>query len=842
MSDPRGVICACRHVNWVPANAKGPVRCGKCKRELTGAAGGSYKSLATGQPIKLGRLISEGAEGKVYKADRPARTAFKLWLKPAAHAPNEARDRLDKLRVMIANPPEDRTRSQNHVTLAWPTELVADRSGAVVGFLMPLIDPGMVEIHSIYNTLDRAQHAPGFTYGHLLHVALNMAICVDDIHSVGHVVGDLQHRNLLVHPAGPKASLVSVVDCDSMQIVDAKTGRTFRCPVGLPEYMAPELQRKLGAGERTFETDRFALAVLVYQLLMAGFHPLSGRWHGAGEPTVAERIALTTYAHGGARELTPPVHGLPIDVLPSRLRSLFGQCFVDGATRPKARPTAAQWCEALTEAEGHLTTCKVNGLHEYSSHLKACPWCARTRAGKPELFGGRSASRTAHKSAPRQTPRPTRAVPPPTPPPTKTKTKTTGPTPTAPPTGRSRAFDRRLPWALATAAAAPAVAYPLAYGSVVPALACLLFIGGGVTRAVKRLPRSGATNLVALPFRLLSPIVRVLWDAAATVVGAAFFAVPTLVVAAGAIAGSAYAAALLGSAPVTPDAYLGHVVSMAPRFVVSVPALFLIRRYLARADKGKTSLLTIRLLAPLKRPGGPSLGKISLVCAGVVTFFAVLMAPHTWYPYRTFREASNHHPVVRAADVMTRALQIDYALYRATGGRGSPAVEGEMLAATSVRKAPRAGAAPVGALSAGQRVTIVCTTVGDAVEGPKAGNATLWDRLVWPDGFMPDSAFGNGTTRRAAPECGTRFAGPFQAKAADEGVFVRSNPSAKADQTGGFGANEPITIRCAERGEKITGATGTTDIWNYTDEYPRYGYTSDAYVVSPPDTPVAPRC
>ena len=73
-----------------------------------------------------------------------------------------------------------------------------------------------------------------------------------------------------------------LVDADSYHYVTEE--KVYRCEVGLADYMAPEIQKKLGNGRTlrnaplptyTKQTDLFALAVHVFCLLMNGCHPFA---------------------------------------------------------------------------------------------------------------------------------------------------------------------------------------------------------------------------------------------------------------------------------------------------------------------------------------------------------------------------------------------------------------------------------------------------------------------------------------------------------------------------------------------------------------------------------------
>ncbi len=154
------------------------------------------------------------------------------------------------------------------------------------------------------------------------------------------------------------------------------TGRAFLCALGRPEFTAPELA---GVDLRTHthrrSPDLFALAVHIHQLLMAGNHPfLRGTWTGVGEQPSALRLAETADWAGGpqSRLQTHPL-APPISFLPSEIQELLVRAFTEGARNPDARPTAAEWREALNAI---LVVDCSRGRHQVPNGCRKCPWCA----------------------------------------------------------------------------------------------------------------------------------------------------------------------------------------------------------------------------------------------------------------------------------------------------------------------------------------------------------------------------------------------------------------------------------------------------------------------------------
>ncbi|HZW03747.1 MAG TPA: hypothetical protein VFF68_07465 [Anaerolineaceae bacterium] len=375
-----------------------------------------------GRAVGLGNVIGQGGEAAVYRIKKQPERVAKLYLRgPRPHYG-------DKLRWMIANPPE-RKNAGSHEALAWPAELLYDRSRQLVGFTMPRIG-GAVPLIEVMNPRLRARTLPQFDLRYLHRVARNLAACLRVLHQAGYVAGDLNESNVLVTPS----ALVSLIDTDSFQVRELRGDQevVHACPVGKLEYTPPELQgRALSATVRLPEQDAFGLAVLVFQLLMQGNHPFRAQWTGSGEPPPLEdRIAAGAFPFmaNPPRLVRPPKHGPVFTYLHPWVAELMFRCFVDGHQDPARRPDPAQWERALVHAEENLAACPRG--HYYSNHLPACPFCppaSRRTASAPRptrretagqaprpAWGAEARSAARQPRPPQPTPRP---VPPASPPP-----------------------------------------------------------------------------------------------------------------------------------------------------------------------------------------------------------------------------------------------------------------------------------------------------------------------------------------------------------------------------------------------------------------------------------------
>jgi DNA-binding helix-hairpin-helix protein with protein kinase domain len=350
--------------------------------------------------INLSVSLGRGGEACIYAVPSSGDLVAKVYHKPTGlHA--------QKLRAMLANPPENPTASLGHISIAWPVDLLraTDEDHQIIGFLMPRIH-GMRPIIDFYNPRTRREHCPLFNYQYLLRTARNLAAAFAALHNSGYCVGDVNESNILVSDT----ALVTLVDTDSFQVHDPEQNVFYRCPVGKPEFTPPELQNKIFAQhDREITHDLFGLAVLIFQLLMEGTHPFSGIFQGSSEPPTYEaRIASGHFTYSQKRQV--PYRPTPIapawEVLHPKLQELFLRCFEDGHDDPQVRPTAQTWLSVLAEAEDSLITCTTNPQHRYNHHLDSCPWCERTlRLGGRDPFPSPRAVENREHLRPRVVPK-----------------------------------------------------------------------------------------------------------------------------------------------------------------------------------------------------------------------------------------------------------------------------------------------------------------------------------------------------------------------------------------------------------------------------------------------------
>ena len=305
---------------------------------------------------RLGTLLAEGGEGRVYRLQGREDVLAKLYSEPGI-------GREVKLEHLI----EIGNKRLLHVA-AWPLSRLRDSRDETVGFVMESLE-GWQPLHASYQVKSRLDQNPYRTWRHLVRIARNLAACVHHVHDAGLIVGDLNESNVLVS----HESMVKLIDVDSFQCETADT--LFTCHVAKPELLAPELHGKSLEGLRRSEShDDFALAVLIFQTLMFGRHPFAGRPELAGDISLEEAIQKGWYPFTERRNppIAPP-KGLEIDWVSSEIRDLFEQAFDPDSPD---RPSAHAWFVALKTLEASLAQCSENQSHAFWHGLDTCPWCA----------------------------------------------------------------------------------------------------------------------------------------------------------------------------------------------------------------------------------------------------------------------------------------------------------------------------------------------------------------------------------------------------------------------------------------------------------------------------------
>ena len=237
-----------------------------------------------------------------------------------------------------------------------------------------------------------------------LHVCLKIARGIRRIHAAGLAHSDLSYNNVLIDPLTGSAC---IIDDDSLVV----PGKFPPEVVGTPGFIAPEVlatkSLKVGDPQKNLPkitTDRHALAVLIYTFLL-NRHPLDGGkvWdvddpgrdddlrYGAKaifieHPTDAtNRVKPDQLAKSQLPQGDPAK--FPYTLCGPYLKKLFDRAFIDGLHNPAARPSAAEWEDALIKTCDLVQPCQNPNCeaHWYvfdNTTKPKCPFCGTEYKGQ----------------------------------------------------------------------------------------------------------------------------------------------------------------------------------------------------------------------------------------------------------------------------------------------------------------------------------------------------------------------------------------------------------------------------------------------------------------------------
>ena len=342
----------------------------------------------TGQIYLAGKQLASGGEGIIFEIEGNRSQVIKIFKEGKRDGGRE-----EKLREMVqAHLSEE---AQEEIT--WPQDIVYNKEG-FVGYVMPKIEK-CESLASVYNS-----GANGYyDLRYRLLVAVNLCYAIQTVHEMGQVCGDLNPQNISVNldTNDKDAFHVTLMDADSYHFTSGD--KTYRCEVGLGDYIAPEIQNRMSKEVTlktmalptyTKETDLFALAVHIFSLLMNGCHPFAcAKASGNGQdetlrqmsshyvrdsvatPQPIENIRNGYFPFYEKREgIVTPIYAPEFEALPEGLRELFIATFVYGYSDPKKRATTEEWIAALYEAKSNIVSCGKG--HYYFDNAAQCPMCS----------------------------------------------------------------------------------------------------------------------------------------------------------------------------------------------------------------------------------------------------------------------------------------------------------------------------------------------------------------------------------------------------------------------------------------------------------------------------------
>ena len=236
-----------------------------------------------------------------------------------------------------------------------------------------------------------------------VHMCLKIARAVRRLHAAGLAHSDLSYKNVLVDPISGNAC---IIDADELVV----PGKYDAGVLGTPDFIAPEVMAtrefKLGDPNKklpSINTDRHALAVLIYMYLL-NRHPLRGGKVWDIDPakdeamSMGEKALFIEHPTDKTNRVKPqeldksqlpqgdPTK-LPYTICGPYLKKSFDRAFIDGLHNPLARPSAAEWEDALVKTCDLVQPCQNPKCeaHWYvfdNTTKPKCPFCGQEYKGQ----------------------------------------------------------------------------------------------------------------------------------------------------------------------------------------------------------------------------------------------------------------------------------------------------------------------------------------------------------------------------------------------------------------------------------------------------------------------------
>ncbi len=248
------------------------------RSEIAGT--GSKVYTLSGREYTLGKMIgSPGGEGTVYEiTDLPGRVA-KIY--NAQHCTTRTRE---KIRLMVKA-------RLNHNGIRFPLDILNTQRGEFTGFVMEKAEG--CTLGTLFGPQSEFEKDfPGWKKIDIVRLCISILKRIKYLHEHSVLMGDINPNNIMfVSP-----DEVYFIDTDSYQYGG------FPCRVGTEEYVAPELQGvDLGTVMRTMGNENFAVATLMFMILMQGKQPYAHQ----GSTQSAADIRKGIFPYGAGERAVP---------------------------------------------------------------------------------------------------------------------------------------------------------------------------------------------------------------------------------------------------------------------------------------------------------------------------------------------------------------------------------------------------------------------------------------------------------------------------------------------------------------------------------------------------------
>lgn len=292
---------------------------------------GEQVNAESGQGIRtlvLGEVLGEGGEGKVFAVQGDDAHVVKIF-----HEDHRTRHRSEKVRLLVSH-------ELASPGICFPTSVITNGSGEFVGYAMPRASGKELQA-TIMRPARFKKTYPDWRKADLVDVCVSFLERVARLHSLNILLGDINPKNVMV----TEHKDVWIIDADSWQL------EGYPCPVGTPMFSAPTITGEYADQLRTMEEELFAVATMLFMILITGQFPYSRKGADSGDPATLIKQGLFAFQYKEYSNRDQPDGNWRFmwSHLPFRVKREFWTTFHRDGNRYNHRPTAAEWLEVFRE-------------------------------------------------------------------------------------------------------------------------------------------------------------------------------------------------------------------------------------------------------------------------------------------------------------------------------------------------------------------------------------------------------------------------------------------------------------------------------------------------------------
>ncbi len=311
-----------------------------------------------GLDIKVGKLLGEGGQGKVFLATFEGRKFALKWY----HVPTTDIAKKNYLEQKIFLPSLIQMGPPNgDKRFLWPKMYVENEEGHY-GYMMDLRPSRFVSIKDMVQAKPNAT-PPLRTFARVYAtICMQIADAFQSLHASGHCYKDINDGGIF---ADLETGEVLICDNDNVR-VDRTPGTLFMINFAAPEVI-------LGKEPSSKFSDRYSLAIVFFLLWMKQ-NPLEGLRDSkfalinldVQRKIFGEHPLFTFDPHSLKNRPDPHFHGPTEEYwnfLTKDLRDMFTHAFTKGIEEPRARNSGRKWSQVFLEIIDRLYQCPKCG-HE----------------------------------------------------------------------------------------------------------------------------------------------------------------------------------------------------------------------------------------------------------------------------------------------------------------------------------------------------------------------------------------------------------------------------------------------------------------------------------------------